>query len=142
VNRIALLLLLMLSPLAAAAQQSCLCTTGCVVVSDPYNAGTGLPTACQAVIGATTITGSIVDSSTIAVSNATRCSPASPNYVPGPAGSKACSVNVPAQAANTTVTLTMTVSNSAGTSPGTSFSFQSVSALPTVPPPPGGIRVQ
>lgn len=127
---------------AASAQQLCVCTAGCKIASDPYPPGLDQPTSCTVYKGGVQIgTGAVVDSSTIPVSNATTCLPSSAAYVPGPAGSKACFVQIPAQPANSLVTTTTTASNARGESgPSAPYSFQSVAALPVVPPTPTNTR--
>ena len=123
-------------------QQSCVCTAGCKIASDPFPAGTGSPTSCTVYKGGVLIgTGATVASSTIPLTNATTCLPPSSVYVAGPVGSVACLVTIPAQPAGS-VTLTATATSAAGESVQSApFVFVSVAALPTVPTAPTGIRV-
>lgn len=143
--RIVVALLFALPAIAAGAQQSCVCTSGCTVVSDPYPPGADQPTSCRILVGGVTVIASspVVLSSSIATSNAARCTPASATYNPGVAGSVACSGAIPAQAAGTTVSVTMDAINGAGESaPSSALTFQSVSALPIFPKVPVNPRVQ
>jgi len=111
---------------------SCLCsTTGCKIVSDPYPAGADQPTTCTVYkAGVVVASAPVVQSSTVPASNAAICQPASPAYSPGPAGSVACLVPIPAQLLGS-VTLTMTASNADGTSAQSApFVFTNVATLP------------
>jgi hypothetical protein len=135
--RYLIFLALLLGAHAVAAQtQQCLCTAGCKVVSGAYAAGTSQPTSCNIYkAGTLLVSGSMVASTTIPTNNASVCQPADPAYNPGTAGSMACVANIPAQAAGTTVALTVRGVNGAGEAlDGAVLTFQSVSALPTVPP--------
>jgi hypothetical protein len=127
---------------AAAAQPSCLCTSGCSIASDPYTTGSGQPTSCTVYKAGVSIgTGAVVASSTIPLSNAAKCTPASPAYVPGVASNVSCLVSIGAQAAGT-VTISMTATDAAGESAQSSpFTFVSVAALPTIPASPLNLRV-
>lgn len=141
--RITLALLLALPALAAGAQQSCICTSGCTVVSAPFPLTGVQPTTCRVLVGGVTVTASapVVLSSTIPTSNAAHCSPADATYNPGPAGSVACSGAIPAQAAGTTVSVTFDAqAGGSESAPSTALTFQSVSSL--IPPVPLTPRVQ
>jgi hypothetical protein len=135
-----LLLLLMVSS-AAAAQQMCICTAGCKIAADPYPPGSGQPTLCTVYKGGVAIgSSSVVASNTIPLSNATVCLPANTAYSPGVAGSVACQVPIPGQAAGL-VTVTMRASNGVGeTADSAAYTFQSVSAFPTLPQVPVNLR--
>jgi hypothetical protein len=139
--RIIFLILFLLSGLASA-QQQCICTAGCKIASDPYPPGIGQPTTCSVKIGGVVVaSASVVASSTIPLSNASVCLPASGTYNPGVTGSVACQVPIAAQANGSTVTVIMNASNAAGLSvDSAAFSFQSVSALATVPQVPMNLR--
>jgi hypothetical protein len=140
--RYLLFVALLFTVTAVAAQPSCLCTAGCKISADAYSAGTAQPTSCTVYKAGVNIgTGAVVASSTIPLSNAAVCTPASPTYVPGPGTNVSCLVTIPAQAAGQ-ITLAMTASNAAGESSQSSpFVFNSVAALPTIPAPPGNLRV-
>jgi len=142
-KRLLVALLAVLAVPAFAQAANCLCTSGCRIASDPYPSGTAQPTSCTVYKAGVSIgTGATVASSTIPLSNAANCQPASAAYVPGPAGNVSCLVTIPAQAAGTTVTLTMTATSAAGESAQSSpFSFVSVAALATIPSPPANQRV-
>jgi len=139
--RFLFLFVLTLCASSALAQQSCLCTAGCKLASDPYPAGAGQPTTCTVYKGGVSIaSGSVVASSTIATSNGTVCLPASAPYVPGPSTNVSCEVTIPAQVAGA-VTITMTASDGAGeSSQSAPYTFQSVSILPTLPIAPTNPR--
>jgi hypothetical protein len=141
--RLALAVLALIAAPAFAQAANCLCTTGCRIASDPYPTGTAQPTTCTVYKAGVNIgSGAVVASSTIPLSNAANCQPASAAYVPGPAGNVSCLVSIPAQAAGTTVTLTMTATSAAGESAQSSpFSFVSVAALATIPSAPANPRV-
>lgn len=138
------LILLALPLTAASAQTVCICASaaGCKVVTDSYPPGASQPTSCNVYkSGAFLVAGTMVDSATIATSNAASCMPASAAYVPGIAGSMACVATIPQQTAGSLVSLTGRGVNAAGEAPdGATFSFQSVLVLPTLPPA-RGIRV-
>jgi hypothetical protein len=124
-----------------AAQQLCVCTTGCKIASDPYPPGAAQPTSCTIYKGGVAIASSpTVLSTTIPTNNASVCMPASSTYLPGVAGSVACQVVIPAQVAGS-VTVTMTATNGAGeTAASTPLVFTSVAALPVLPPVPANLR--
>lgn len=131
---------LLLISTSSVAAQSCICTAGCKIVSDPYPPGTGQPASCTVYKGSAIASAPVVLSSTVPLNNNTVCLPASQTYVPGVAGSVSCMVTIPAQAAGN-VTLTMTATNGAGeTAQSSLFTFQSVSALPTLPQVPVNLR--
>jgi hypothetical protein len=133
---------LVLATTAAVAQgASCVCTAGCKIAANSYPPGPDQPTACEVFKAGTQIaSGPVVASSTIPVSNAGVCQPASAPYVPGVAGSVSCEVTIPPQAAGP-VTITMRASNAAGESAdSTAYTFQSVSALPIIPQVPVNLR--
>jgi hypothetical protein len=140
--RFAVALLALFAAPAFAQAANCLCTAGCKLASDPYTAGTSQPTTCTVYKAGVNIgSGPVVASSTIPLSNAAVCQPASAAYVPGPSTNVSCLVTIPAQAAGN-VTVTMTASNAAGESAQTSpFSFNSVAALATIPLVPVNPRV-
>ncbi len=130
----------------AQAVQSCICTSGCTVVSDPYPPGADQPTSCSGKVNGVAIAASpVVLSSTIPATNTTVCAPGSPTYSPGVAGSVACSISIPAQAAGTTVIVTAAAINGAlpgGTGDAVALTFQSVQALPVAPKVPLNLRVR
>ena len=143
------LLLLALLPALALAQtpQRCICVNGCSVASDPVPGGLpDSPTACNIYKPGTATpiaSAPTVLSSTIPLSNASTCFPASVNYVPGPAGSVAGLVPIPAQPAGTLVTFTGTFIEPAGeTAQSAPLTFQSVAALPVLSGPPTGLRAR
>jgi len=135
-KRIALALFAMLCSVGAfAAPQQCICVgpAGCTVVTDPFPQGVPQPTACtlRAANGVAIATAPVVDSATIPLSNANVCAPASPTYVPGPAGSVACAVPAGSYAVGNTLTFLMSATYPNGES-GNSVPFQlvNVSVLP------------
>jgi hypothetical protein len=125
-------------PALAQSAQVCICTApaGCTIASDPFPAlPTEQPTMCtlKAANGSTIAQNAPVDSATIPLSNATRCSPASPAYNPGPAGSKACSVfagNTYAVGNTLTFTMTATYASSGETGVSAPLAFTNVVSLP------------
>jgi hypothetical protein len=141
-----LLLIMLFAPLAAAAQQNCVCNSGCKIASDPYSPGTNQPTSCSAykpgspdvLLGsaATALSSTIVGMPNV-------CQPANGAYNPGVAGSVSCLVAIPPQTAGTLVTVVERAANAAGeTANSAQFTFQSVSALATLPSVPLNLRVQ
>jgi hypothetical protein len=140
-----LLLAAALSAIAAssvAQGASCICTAGCVMVSNPYAAGANQPTSCTVYkAGVLYANSSTVLSSTVPLSNAAKCLPADVAYNPGVAGSLACWVNVPPLIPGS-YTLTMTATNGAGESPqSANFTFTSVAVLPAILNAPTGLRI-
>lgn len=126
---------------AAAAQQACVCTSGCKIVADAYPPGPNQPTSCNVYKGGSVIGSAlVVFSNTVPANNANVCLPASGTYNAGVAGSVACMVPIPAQAAGA-VTVTMSAANGAGeTAQSAPYTFQSVSTLPTLPQVPVNLR--
>lgn len=129
----------------ASAQQQCVCTSGCDIASDSYPPATqtvGQPTTCAVFKAGTQIgSGAVVPSTSIPTNNASVCLPSSAPYNPGPAGSVACKVTIPAQALGN-VTLTMRASNAAGSSPDSAaWTLANVAFLPVIPAAPTGLRV-
>jgi hypothetical protein len=143
-KRIVLLALYVLLIPAAAAQavQLCLCTVGCFIASNPYPPGANQPTTCDLYKSGVLVgSAAVFPSDQIPTSNSLVCAPASLPYNPGVAGSVACKVPLPSQAAGTTVNVTMRAANGAGvTGDSAVYTFQSVSALPTIPQVPTGLR--
>lgn len=130
----------------AQAAQSCICTSGCQIAADPYPPTALQPATCTVYKAGVAVSTNVpvTLSSGIATSNATRCAPASPTYNPGPAGSVAPLIAIPAQAAGTTVTITMDCLTGPGATPSptsATFTFTSVSALPQLVAPTN-LRVQ
>lgn len=137
--------LVMYSQLSDAQTQQCVCTAGCDIASDPYPPATatvGQPTTCTVYKAGVQIgTGAVVPSTSIPTSNAASCLPSSATYNPGPAGSVACKVTIPAQPVGN-VTLTMRASNAAGSSPDSAaWTFANVAFLPVTPAAPTGLRL-
>lgn len=134
-----------LIPAAHAQAASCICTAGCKIASGPFAVNPDAPTSCSVknAAGAIIGTSATVLSNTIPLNNSTVCIPGDAAYVPGPAGSVACLVSIPAQPLNTTVSVTMFANNAKGPSAdSTALTFQSVSAIPSNPPAvPVGVRV-
>jgi hypothetical protein len=140
-HRILFAALLLFAAHSAAAQQVCLTTTGAKIASDPFPLTGTQPTSCTVYKGGISIaTGFTVLSSSIPSSNAGTCLPPSPTYLPGPAGSVACNVTIPAQPAGT-VTVTMTASAGGVEGPQSApFTFVSAAAF-SPPPAPTNLRV-
>lgn len=134
--RILLFTLALFTFSVAAAQQQCICTAGCKIASDPYPQAGPQPTSCAVYkAGVQIATAPVVASTTIPVSNASVCFPASAPYVQV-AGAVSCEVLIPPQPAGA-VTLTMTATNIVGeTAQSAPYTFQSVSALPQLPSVP------
>ncbi len=129
--------------MTSAAAQSCICTAGCKIASDPYPPGNNQPDQCEVRKGGVLIgTAPVVLSANIPLNNNTVCTPQSTTYVPGAAGSVACLVTIPAQPVGS-VTVVMRATNLIGASADSSaFTFSSVSQIPTaVPAVPVGLRV-
>lgn len=144
-----LVLLLFATPVFAQAAQVCICTApaGCTIASDPFPAPPAeQPTLCTLKAANGTNIGvptAPVDSATIPLSNATRCSPASPTYVPGPAGSKACSIfagNTYVTGNTLTFTMTATYASSGETGVSAPLAFTNVVALPVTNTKPMNLR--
>lgn len=134
----------LLSAGAVSAQQVCLTTTSAKIASDPFPLTGTQPTSCSVYKPSVSTTnpiatGLVVLSNTIPASNAGTCIPPSPIYVPGPAGSVACQVTIPAQPAGS-VTLTMT-SSAGGVESPQSAPFTYVSAVTFTLPAPANLRV-
>jgi hypothetical protein len=135
-------LLALVASFPAFAQNTiCTCSPNCTIVADPYTPATGVPTSCTLYRNGTLVaTAPPVDSSTL-VGLQGACLPAPPPYPAAPVGSKTCAVQ--ATLAPGTYAMTMTATNAAGTS-GVSlpFNVDIVTALPTVPPVPTGLRMK
>ena len=141
-TKLALFLFLSLFAITAASAQNqqCLCTITCNIVSDAIPPGPNQPTSCNLIKNGVPAGNSpVVLSSTIPLSNAAFCVPADAPYVPGVAGSVACSMPVSLVAG--TYTMTATLQNVAGVGPvGPPFVFDSVAVLPTIPGPATGLH--
>lgn len=139
---LALLLFAVAYPANAQAATQCVCTTGCVIVSDPAPLGNEQPTSCNlyksGVLYAST---NVVLASTI-VLNANSCRPSMAAYPTPAPGSVACAVNVPPLSPGSySMTLTF-VSPYAETAQSLPLVFDSVASLPTPMVPPTKPRVK
>jgi hypothetical protein len=121
--------------------QQCVCTSGCKIASDPFPT-TGLqPTKCTAysMPGRVSLaTGNVVAATSIASSNSLVCLPPDAAYSPGASGAVACLVTIPAQPANSNVTVVITTCcDNAGKESGDSvaLTFQSVQNIAPAPVP-------
>lgn len=141
-RRLIPLIALMFAPLAFAVDQ-CVCTSGCKILSNVLTVvGNQAPDTCTVykMPGRTVLASApVVDATSagpIPTNNSAVCIP-SQSFSYGAAGSVACFVPIPAQAAGTSVQIIATTTNVAGESADSpAYTFQSVSALTQKPPVP------